>query len=249
MDVKLFKRQSTVDECVDTISKCLGVPIEGFKVTASQKGLLFADLKMNNHLIKRDNGASLIPLISLSSKLQDFQIVFNGDPQNEPQSIIILEKDAILSGLVSRSKVDPCSSFKNSILLTGRGFPDRLTKHFTRILSQRFPNAPILGFFDSDVYGFMIALEYKLKPFNLQTQEPCCSEMQINGAKLFQNVTSEADLINLTDKDVQMSFSLLCNLEKLNLQTLDGMQSAITNLQRCLFFGIKRELKLNDVYA
>jgi meiotic recombination protein SPO11 len=249
MDVKLFKKQSTVDECIDTLARCLGVPIESLRVTASQKGLVYADLSINDQLISRENGCSLVPILPLTSTSKDFEITFNEDPTVQPESIIILEKDAIFSGLVNREKQAALKKFNNSILVTGRGFPDRLTKHFVNVLVTRFPRMAVLGYFDSDVYGFIIALEYKLKPLSFLNRNPCCAGMQIEGSRLFQNVTSEADLILLTERDIQLSFSTFSNLETQESTIIEDLRYSITNLQRTLFFGFKQELKLEDVYS
>lgn len=246
-DVNLFKKQATVDECLDKLSICLCVTIETMNVVASQKGLIFADLSINNQKISRKSGSSLIPIINSISSVSDFEITFNGDPCKSPKSIIILEKDAILSGLVIREKSEPIKQFENSILITARGYPDRLTKHFVKILVDRFPDTPIFGYFDSDVYGLLIALEYKVKPVNISIQTPACPCIVIKGASLFSKNVSFSDFIPLTEKDISTSFLLLNRIENFNDDQIQSIDLSIQNLQRTIYFGCKRELKLNDV--
>lgn len=247
MDVNLFRNQAVVDKCIDKLADCLGLSIEQLKIAASQKGLVYSQLSLNSYLISRNIGTSLIPRIGLTSKPSDFKIVFNNDKLEQPKSIIILEKDAILSGLVNREKQSTTRLFDKSILITGRGFPDRLTKHFVYILSRKFNNVPFLGYFDADIYGWMIAREYKCKPIkSLSTfNVSCCPELNIRGANLFPNnyqSSKVSQFIKLTHRDVYTSLLQLQNLPQ-------NFDISITELQRSLFFGIKRELQLDDIIA
>jgi meiotic recombination protein SPO11 len=247
MNVSLFKQQSIVDSCIDKIADCLGLSIEQLRIAASQKGLIYADLIVNDlhdkcRIIKisRDNGPSLIPLISLSSKPSDFNFIFNNNPLCIPISIIILEKDAILSSLINTQQNK--LNFKNTILISGRGFPDRLTKHFIWILSESFKSVPIYGYFDADIYGSLIAFEYKYKNFNTFNNPPC-SNLQIRGAKLFpfnfDKTHSLSYLIPLNNRDILVAISRFQSLIK-NVEILREMQ-------RSLFLQVKRELQLTDI--
>lgn len=248
-DVKLFKKQTIVDECLDNIALSFNLSIEKLNIIASQKGLIYGELSIDNYKISKSIGSTLIPVINLSSSLSDSKIIFNNNENSSPDSIIILEKDAILSGLINIEKSNKhlTQKFNNSILITARGYPDRLTKHFINILTIKFNKCKIYGYFDSDVYGFMIALEYSSKPMNNNTSLPCVSNMIIKGAKLFDNNVKYSDLIPLNDKDISTSMSLLNRLKTYDDTTLDSLNSSIKNLQRSLYFGFKRELKIVDI--
>lgn len=248
LDVNLFQNQSIVDNCVDKIADCLGVSIEDLKISASQKGLVYGDLEIltNTNVIystKRSNSSTLIPPISLNSKPEDLKITFNNNSWEQPNAIIILEKDAILSGLINNEINAP--QFQNSILITGRGFPDRLTKHFIYILTKTFSQIPIYGYFDSDIYGLMIAIDYKFKNFNSP-----CQNLIIKGASLFPkhfNTNCKMDyFIPLNDRDVFVTISQFQSLlDNNNLK--HNLASLIIHMQRSLFLQVKRELQLFDI--
>ncbi|GMF81767.1 unnamed protein product [[Candida] boidinii] len=55
---------------------------------------------------------------------------------------------------------------KSRILITGKGFPDILTKHFLHHLCSGLDDnmVYIKGIFDSDIYGIRIFYDYKIKP-------------------------------------------------------------------------------------
>ncbi|GME83763.1 unnamed protein product [Ambrosiozyma monospora] len=96
---------------------------------------------------------------------------------------------------------------KKQIIITGKGFPDRLTKVFLYHLTQQFPTVTIKAFVDSDVYGLAIFKEYwfvkgiynqdynnygsstaatgATKKMTMTTAEPSCSRLQFAGVKLF----------------------------------------------------------------
>ena len=242
MDVSLFRKQSTVDKCIDNLANSFGVSIEHLNVHASQKGLIYADLAFNSFKASRNSGCSLIPYVKTSQK-GDFQVLFNSKSGEAPKSIIILEKDAILSALVNKEKDATPKQFTESILITGRGFPDRQTKQFVSLICQKFCNTPVFGYFDTDIYGFMIAMEYKSKPMD-QVHGPCCPAMQIKGAKLIPCVKGEnerLDLLPITDKDINLTLSQLTNFGN------EKLEKQFTEMQRSLFLCVKRELRIKDI--
>lgn len=247
-DVKLFQRQETVDNCIDIISNSLGLSIEQLNIHASQKGLIYADLHSNKFTLSKSHGSSLIP--SIPSTLSTPNIILSSITPI-PNAIIVLEKDAILSALVKGENESSIKTFNNSILLTGRGFPDRLTKQFLNLLSNYlFQQIPVYGYFDADIYGLLISTEYKFKNFN-NTNHPPCSKLIIKGAKLFPSKWNqkELNLIPITSKDIQMSIS---HFNKFNNCINDTSYNDIINpqireIKRSMFLGVKRELQINDI--
>lgn len=237
MDVKLFKCQSNVDKCIDSLSNSFGLSIENLKIHASQKGLLYGNLIINSFQLLRSQGSSLIPNL-LHSK--NCKIVFN---KNEiPKSIIILEKDSILSAIIDKENDSLNFFFENSILITGRGFPDRQTKQFISLISDKFYTTPIYGFFDADIYGLMIAIEYKFKPFN-NSKLSCCPNLIIKGAKLLPK-NRNVDLIPINQNDIRMIISQFNKID----DNFSKISSQLKEIQRSMFLSIKRELQVEDLY-
>ncbi|KAG0688803.1 hypothetical protein C6P40_000507 [Pichia californica] len=234
MDVKLFKRQSNVDNCIDALSNSFGLPLINLKLHASQKGLIFANLTIDSFNLSKIQGSCLIPnIISLYPPIIKFE-------NNEiPNSIIILEKDAILSAIIDKEKNSIIKSFNKSIIITGRGFPDRMTKDFVKLLCQKYNSTPVYGYFDTDIYGLMIAIEYKSK-----LSYSCSPNLQIKGALLFPN-KRKIDYIPLTDKDTQMISSQLKNSP---FKKFESVKFQFKEIQRSMFLYVKRELQIDDIY-
>ncbi|QPG73683.1 hypothetical protein FOA43_000996 [Brettanomyces nanus] len=158
-DVALFQNQRIVDEYVGNIVGCLGVNIESLGIMASQKGLVFGNLQFQyqghkNINISEIDGATLIPLISLNSKSQDFK--FSQEALFD--EIIVVEKDSIFRSL--------CQALRGQrkLIVTAKGFPDRLTKVFVYFVCSHFSKVPVSCLVDSDVYGLLIYYEYKYSP-------------------------------------------------------------------------------------
>lgn len=243
MDVSLFKKQSVVDQCIDNLANSIGVFIEHLNVHASQKGLVYANLAFDSFKASRESGCSLIPYVKTSAQKNDIKVLFNNKIGETPRSIIILEKDAILSALVNKEKESTSKQFAESILVTGRGFPDRQTKQFVSLICQTFYNTPVFGYFDADIYGFMIAMEYKNKPMD-QVLGPCCPTMQIKGGKLSPHIKGEnerLDMLPITDRDINLTLSQLSNFGN------NKLEKQFTEMQRSLFLCVKRELRIEDI--
>lgn len=225
LDVKLFRSQSVVDDAVDKICQCLNQTLNDLCILPSQKGLIHGNLTMCfNNKVYTINGTALIPSIPLS--INEINVDINIATIKQ---IIVLEKDAILSGLVNST-----ASYKleQTLLITGKGFPDRLTKHFVFLITKKFPEIPIYGYFDSDVYGFMIASEYLNRQYI--GGEPCGKGMLFKGAKL---LSSTSNFLSLTSKDITMSMSQISSI----------YNSCVCELQRSMFLCVKRELELSDI--
>lgn len=117
--------------------------MDDLKIYPSQKGLVYC----MSH-------TELIPF-DFSQWLQNPQILLE-----KPQAIVILEKDAVFQSLIAYLKENTIGL--SLVVITGKGFPDRLTLRFTKALHSRLPNVPVLGFVDSDVYGISIMNQYYL---------------------------------------------------------------------------------------
>ncbi|KAG7883179.1 hypothetical protein KL937_000352 [Ogataea polymorpha] len=156
-DVTLFKKQAVINQCIDDIASSFGVSTETLGVVAAQKGLIYGNLQYyyRDRFVKleKKEGTMLLPLISLESHHEDFRFV-----SPCPEEIIIVEKESVFSKLCKEH------DHGNKILITAKGFPDRLTKRFLYHLTQHYPEAKVVALVDSDVYGLMILKEYKYTP-------------------------------------------------------------------------------------
>lgn len=215
-DVALFRKQRIVDEYIDIIAECFGVSIHILSVVAAQKGLIFGNIELSYKgtpiFIKEDQGPCLIPQISLNSEYSDF--TFNNVGVEVPKEIMVIEKEAIFKSLCVTLRG------KGVILITGKGFPDRLTRIFLHFLCHHFETTPVRAYVDSDVYGIMIFNQFKYVPaickkrkmiktemHQKETNEPTereeykssCSRLLYGGVRLFGN---QVDRIKDGDKQV-----------------------------------------------
>lgn len=259
-DVALFSRQKIVDNYVDTISDCLGVSIETLGVVASQKGLIYGNFSFTyrgtRFKISERAGPALIPLVSLNSVEDDFYF-----DSPDPKEIIVLEKEAIFHHLCPRLKGH------GIILITGKGFPDRLTKVFLHFVTSHYSTVPARALVDSDVYGLMIFNEYKCSAAvvsrehaqtshagrivisdtgSLQgvTYEPACPHLTYCGVKLFSKDSEQTSThyLPLTIRDVRAGQKFLTRLER---QANSEIPKVIHELQLGLFLLLKKEMQEN----
>lgn len=230
LDVALFEKQGKVDKCVDIIASSLNAALVDLNIIPSQKGLVYGNLDVNGYTITKDNGSVLIPSI------RHFKISF----ETMPDRIVILEKDAILSGLISKDRESQCLG--NIILITGRGFPDRLTKSFIYQLTAHFPQIPVHGYFDADIHGFMIFQEYSSKPIEKNSIGPTAAvvaapNLKLKGAKLL----GDTDFLMINERNIILTIS------QLKIASVSNLTGNLREIQRSLFLNVKRELQLSDV--
>lgn len=147
-DVGLFqKSQPFANELIECIAGSLGMCAENdLKIFASQKGLMFGNMGFRRAGVAWDlDEPVLIP------RTNDLEAV------EPPKGIVVIEKEAIFKSF--------CKYIQNIdvrlLAVTGKGFPDNLTKRFVGSLGQLYPDVPILAFMDSDVYGLSICKNYK----------------------------------------------------------------------------------------
>ncbi|CAJ0634050.1 16081_t:CDS:10 [Entrophospora sp. SA101] len=125
-DVKLFGNQSTVDIVIDELSCLFQIPRSCLNVIASAKGLVAGDLRI----------------------YQNNQILLDCSIDSLSNGTLI--KSATFQYLLSNrifQKLGAC------ILITGKGYPDIVTRQLVKILSNLQKKIPILGFFDNDPYA------------------------------------------------------------------------------------------------
>lgn len=261
-DVAFFKNQATVDQVIDNISNCLGVAIENLGINASQKGLLWGNLEISlneggtTYKFSEEQGDALIPL--LPSNLITEKIHFKFNPIGRPSRIIIVEKDAVFQSLIKLRKG------RNELLITGKGFPDRLTKKFVHIVTKYFKDVPVFAFVDADVYGLMIVSEYMVKRMSDSVLSSCCERIQYAGVTLFRSGLTmeescprpqshqispfEYQTIGKREITIIKNFLLLLSQLKFENQlTIKSIYRMRREAQRGFFFQLRREMEAVEV--
>ncbi|KAL0236444.1 hypothetical protein GEMRC1_003026 [Eukaryota sp. GEM-RC1] len=147
-DPALFKTQRTSDQALSDWSRLLSVPRNNLNVYAEAKGVVYGDLVYydGHHAVNCRSSPQGIPITPFIQNISDIT-------SKNLQYIIVVEKDAALFRLIED---DVISTIGSSVLITGCGFPDYVTRAFLYQLSIRFPDVPVIGLADADPYGLDI---------------------------------------------------------------------------------------------
>lgn len=149
----LYGCQQNVVDSVTTIQKLFHLTSNfDLNVIAAQKGLIYTPVSINiidynnkSQQISR-NKSELIPHCNYDKCKMHIE-------GNEELSILVLEKEAVYNTIIQ----DPPL---NTIIVTGKGYPDRLSRSFLKSVICHNPKIRIRILTDPDPYGVNIALKY-----------------------------------------------------------------------------------------
>lgn len=177
-DVGLFQRsQAYANELIECVSGSLNLSAEeDLKIFASQKGLMFGNVQLKCGPTLWDfHEPVLIPR------------VFDLEMAQPPDAIVVIEKEAVFKSFCEYI----ASLDLKLIAVTGKGFPDRLTKRFVESLGRMYPEVPMLAFMDSDVYGLSICKNYK---YGTSFDTMACPQMKYAGVFLLEYTKGWLDI-------------------------------------------------------
>ncbi|GJC93251.1 type IIB DNA topoisomerase [Colletotrichum higginsianum] len=132
-DEHLFKQQSIVDNLVDDLAYTLGLGREDLGIVATSKGLVAGPI-----LIRTKPQSDLDPIRGTPSELDASS-----------------SATATFRTLAARRYYDT-STCGSGILITGKGYPDLVTKQFLHLIHDVKPELPILALVDYDYDGIAI---------------------------------------------------------------------------------------------
>lgn len=237
-NVELYGDQKKVDYWLSTIAMSFKLPSKEYlNIVPAQKGLCFTPLQIDidtggtKSFIAKDT-SSLIPYIKQDSKLTV------AGHESTRLNLIVLEKEAIYNKLIENSSSHYL--FKDTIIITGKGYPDFLTRLFLNKL-QPFANCIQSWniFTDADPHGIDIALKYIQNDIN-----PCykCERLQYKGARISQLLNYKSvQFLKLSQRDVSLAIKLLLKLTNEPIPQIVN-KPFVTELQRQLFFYKKAEM-------
>ncbi|WQF79407.1 Putative spo11/DNA topoisomerase VI subunit A, spo11/DNA topoisomerase VI, subunit A [Colletotrichum destructivum] len=263
-DEHLFKQQSIVDNLVDDLAYTLGLGREDLGIVATSKGLVAGPI-----LIHTKPQSDLDPTPGTPSEL-DASSSATGlliPPAREISQIdfgpvrwvLVIEKDATFRTLAAMRHYDT-STCGSGILITGKGYPDLVTKQFLHLIHGVKPELPILALVDYDYDGIAIMRCYShgsrghahekntvvpsmawlgIKSGDLaprQDEGSDCSQRPL-GPNLFEHSSS------ITRKDRKSAARLISEIDE------DGTDYDIDcrrELQVMLFLGVKAEIQAVD---
>lgn len=230
LNVELYQKQRIVGDWLAVLEVAFGCKKEIFNIFPSQKGLCYipTDLRYDDLVLK---GSTLVPYINERTHLDA--------DWNKINRVIVLEKDAIFSKLVASKDVD-------KILVTGKGYPDFLTRLFLQRLMISAPaHVKFQVFTDSDPYGVDISLKY------LENKQECyaCPRLEYQGVYIHELMKKESStglqLLPLKQRDFFYAIKLLeqVTMGKNSLSTTNRRRFT-RELQRQLFYWKKGEMNV-----
>ena len=189
-NVELFKSTDIIDSSESDLCSILGICKFDLPIFPSAKGLFCGNIilvnKQGNKLnIQSSNMNTKINLINYEYLIEDFDLdektknyielvqnnkVFLGNNKEGNISrnnindlcnkyfVLIIEKETLFFNLVGNYQF--FKKFPNAIIITGKGYPDYITKVFIKKLYNLFNNIPFIYFGDHDPHGFEIYLNY-----------------------------------------------------------------------------------------
>ncbi|KAI1760196.1 DNA topoisomerase IV, alpha subunit [Hypoxylon sp. FL1150] len=154
-DPGLFGNQQYVDRLVDDIAFTLGVGRDALNIAAASKGLIagraILTLSNNTTLDCSSNSSSIA--IPQPEGICSVDI-------GETKWIMVIEKEATFRSLAA-SRFYERSAAGVGILVTGKGYPDLVTRQLLHLFHSTFPQVPIHALVDFDPSGIDIMLTYK----------------------------------------------------------------------------------------
>lgn len=218
-DVEIYRRNQ--DACNKSLilifERSLNVSLEkDLQIYPLQKGLVFGNIDLE--IVTR----SLRTTLTLDYSQEAILIpIFESVSCNARVDVIVLEKDAVFKSLCTLlQKENPNNHI---VVITGKGFPDRLTRRFLRCLTEN-NDSTFTGYFDSDVYGIGIYRLYR----------EFCPKLAFGGIKLI----CTADCLNISYRDYRLMVSTISKLK----QSSSNDDIALRELQRGLFLHKKAEM-------
>ena len=172
-NVDLFKSTDIIDSNESDLCSILGICRFDLPIFPSAKGLFCGNItlvnKYGNRLnINNSNMNSKINLINYEYLIDEFYldentknniIIFqNNNNICHKYFVLIVEKETLFFNLVGNYQF--YNKFPNAIIITGKGYPDYITKIFIKKLSNQLNDVPFIYFGDHDPHGFEIYLNY-----------------------------------------------------------------------------------------
>lgn len=235
-NVELYKNQRKVEYWLSIITKCFGLNSKNcLNIVPAQKGLCYTPIEFSILTNGKEtripgNVSSLIPYMNQGSTVR-----IRGDSTMKLR-LIVLEKEAVYNKLVDSSNV---TLPKNTIIITGKGYPDFLTRLLLNRLQHEILSCIVDWeiYTDADPHGIDIALKYMENDTHPHYK---CEKLVYKGVLLSQLIRiKNVQFLPLTHRDVSLASRLL---DKCTTTTSKRSCKLITELQRQLFFQKKAEM-------
>ncbi|KAJ5562485.1 Winged helix-turn-helix transcription repressor DNA-binding [Penicillium sp. DV-2018c] len=248
IDPGFFRAQGIVDRIVDDLAYTIGVNRTALNVEAAAKGLVMGDFR----LIRGPD-----VLIDMQSAMEDTLIprVEDGDEIDITRArwVLVIEKEAVFHRL-ARISYHTKALAGEGILVTGKGYPDFLTRRFLRAISDSVSNQSrtlprFYALTDGDPHGMAIMSTYKYGSAAHLHQNARLSiprlqwlGLRVSDIIAVPEVLGDKALLTLTMRDRRKIVTMLHNSP---VWASDGPEPQWrAELQRMLVLNLKAEIEI-----
>ncbi|CDO93916.1 unnamed protein product [Kluyveromyces dobzhanskii CBS 2104] len=239
-NVELFESQRVTETLLHRIENMFNVQKQFFNIVSTQKGLIYSGPQLLIDSQEIRNECQLIPYMTKDTSIRLPDLL----PETKLK-VIVLEKDAIFQQLIQCHDL-----IKNWIIITGKGYPDLLSRILLHKMDKFLPqNVEFHIFTDTDPYGIDIVTKYMCHP---TLQAARCPRLIHKGVLLNQLIRGNSTerhsmlvLLPLSVRDATFSMNLICRIcddsQNVNEKTRRSLKH---ELQRQLFFQRKGEMNV-----
>jgi meiotic recombination protein SPO11 len=240
-DVELFKNTINIDNSLQDICSIFNISRFELGVFPAQKGLFAGDLIIydsTGNMLNNSTSFDKINLISFEYYFEEISI------QTTAKFILVVEKESIFFNILGNKIYE--NNFMNSIIVTGKGFPDYLTKYFIKKL-VKLTNLPIFYFGDFDPSGIEIYFNYIFGCKTSSRENYIMTIINIKwiglSYKMIQDLMklkgeNHLQIIKLDERDIKKIENILTkeyfNLDAWTLSINPYSQLIITNLENLM---------------
>ncbi|OQE40205.1 hypothetical protein PENCOP_c006G07878 [Penicillium coprophilum] len=248
IDPDFFRVQSVVDRIVDDLAYTIGVNRTALNVEAAAKGLVTGDFRLTR-------GSQT--LIDAHSTIEDSLIprIEDGDEIDVSRArwVLVIEKEAVFHRL-ARISYHTRALAGEGIMVTGKGYPDFMTRTFLRAMSDSVANQNrrpprFYALTDGDPHGMAIMSTYKYGSAaqlhqNARLSMPSLQWLGLRVTDIIAvpEMLSDTALLSLTTRDRKKIMTMLLNSP---VWASDGPEPEWrAELQRMLFLNLKAEIEI-----
>ncbi|KAJ5229982.1 Winged helix-turn-helix transcription repressor DNA-binding [Penicillium chrysogenum] len=248
IDPEFFRMQYIVDGIIDDLAYTIGVNRTALNVEAAAKGLVTGDFRLirGSHILIDAQSAtedSLIPRIEDGDEIDISRVRW----------VLVIEKEAVFHRL-ARVSYHTRALAGEGIMVTGKGYPDFMTRTFLRAMSdsaskqsRRPPRFYALT--DGDPHGMAIMSTYKYGSVTQLHQNARLSiprlqwlGLRVSDIIAVPEVLGDTALLSLTMRDRKKIMAMLRNSP---VWASDGPEPEWrAELQRMLVLNLKAEIEI-----
>ncbi|KAJ5360221.1 Winged helix-turn-helix transcription repressor DNA-binding [Penicillium concentricum] len=248
IDPEFFRMQSTVDRIVDDLAYTIGVNRTALNVEAAAKGLVMGEFRLirGSHILIDVHSAiedSLIPRIEEGDVVDISRVRW----------VLIIEKEAVFHRL-ARISYHTRALAGAGIMVTGKGYPDFMTRTFLRAMSDSVSSQSrhqprFYALTDGDPHGMAIMSTYKFGSAahlhqNARLSMPRLQWLGLRVTDIIAvpEVLGDTALLSLTTRDRKKIMAMLRNSP---VWASDGPEPEWrAELQRMLVLNLKAEIEI-----